>query len=322
MNYKRIAVLRGGPSQEYDVSMKTGRAVIDALKALGYPLKDITITRKGEWLENGMVRRPEQALEAVDTVFIALHGEYGEDGGIQRVLQRLNLPFTGSNALSSAIAYNKDLTKQHLVNSGVKLPKHKIITKADLPRLDSLVEELNTALGQELFLKPASGGSSIGATHAPTPEVVKASIKAMLDAYDSVMVEEFIRGKEATVAVLEDFRNTPLYALPAIEIVPPNGEPMFSYDDKYNGITDEICPGRFSYHEKSQLEEAARIVHKHLNCSHYSRSDFIVRNGEVYFLEINTLPGLTNESLVPKAAQAVGLTFNELIDHLIRTARP
>jgi len=172
-----------------------------------------------------------------------------------------------------------------------------------------------------MFLKPTGGGSSIGAKHAGTPAVVKASIEALLDAYDSVMVEEFIRGKEATVAVLEDFRNTPLYALPAIEIIPPGGQPLFSYENKYDGSTKEICPGRFSYHEKATLEEAARVVHKHLNCSHYSRSDFIVRDGEVYFLEINTLPGLTSESLVPKAAQAVGLSFSQLIDHIIRTTR-
>ncbi len=108
--------------------------------------------------------------------------------------------------------------------------------------------------------------------------------------------------------------------LPVIEIIPPNGTPLFSHEDKYNGKTQEIVPGRFSYHEKSKLSEAAELVHRIIDCKHYSRSDFIVKDGDVYFLEVNTLPGLTAESLFPKAAQAVGLEYNQLIEHLIENA--
>lgn len=301
--------------------MKTGANVLRALDELGFAIKDIVITKKGEWLENGIVRAPQQALEAVDKVFIALHGKYGEDGDVQRLLQTYKIPFSGSNALSSNIAFNKMFTKETLRKTGIKAPRHFKVTQSDIARLDKIVTQINEALGEELFIKPITGGSSIGSAYAPTPDQLRINLENLLKDYEEVMVEEFIRGKEATVAVLEDFRNEKHYVLPAIEIVPPAGEPLFSYENKYNGATDEICPGRFSYHEKAKLAEAACIVHETLQCDHYSRSDFIVKDGEVYFLEINTLPGLTSESLLPKAALAIGLSYNDLINHLISTTR-
>src|SRR6056297_2041713 len=127
---KRVAVLRGGPSEEYAVSMLSGKAVLQALRDSDYVHKDIVITKKGEWLEEGFVRSPEQALEAVDVVFVALHGSYGEDGQVQRILQRKGIPFTGSRALSSAIAFNKELAKNTLRPHGLRMPKHRRIHRS------------------------------------------------------------------------------------------------------------------------------------------------------------------------------------------------
>jgi D-alanine-D-alanine ligase len=318
---KRVAVLRGGPSSEYDVSLKSGAAVLNALRKLDYPHKDITITKKGEWLESGIARSPEKALEAVDVVFIALHGEYGEDGQVQRILQRLNLPFTGSSAFSSAVAFNKELTKHSLKDHGIKMAKHRKVDRSSLHNLQSEIEYISSTMHSELFIKPLASGSSIGARYVGTHAPLRDALSELLELYDAVMVEEFIRGKEATVGVLEGFRDHDIYALPPIEIVPPNGQPFFSNENKYNGTTEEIVPGRFSYDEKAALVDAAVRIHKALHCQHYSRSDFIVKNGEVYFLEINTLPGLTDESLLPKAAAAVGLTFDELVRHLVETSK-
>jgi D-alanine-D-alanine ligase len=318
---KRVAVLRGGPSSEYEVSLKSGAAVLAALRKLEYPHKDITITRKGEWLESGIVKSPENALEAVDVVFIALHGEYGEDGQVQRILQRLNIPFTGSSAFSSAVAFNKELTKHSLKEHGIKMAKHRKVDRSSLHNLQSEIDYIGDTMERELFIKPLASGSSIGARYVGTHAHLRDSLTELLDAYDVVMVEEYIRGKEATVGVLEGFRNHDMYVLPPIEIVPPHGQPFFSHEVKYNGTTEEIVPGRFSYAEKAALADAAARIHKALHCSHYSRSDFIVKDGEVYFLEINTLPGLTDESLLPKAAAAVGLSFEELIQHLVETSK-
>jgi len=317
---KRVAVLRGGPSEEYAVSMLSGNAVLKALRDSEYPHKDIVITKKGEWLEEGFVRSPEKALEAVDVVFIALHGSYGEDGQVQRILQRKGVPFTGSRALSSAIAFNKELAKNTMRPHGLLMPKHRRIHRHELDRLDEEIPHIFKEVGRELFVKPLSNGSSLGARHAPNAAVLKESLLELLDTYEQVLVEEFIRGKEATVGVMNNFRDQALYVLPVIEIVPPNGETMFSHEHKYNGQTQEIVPGRFSYHEKAKLSAAAALAHKVIACEHYSRSDFILRDGEVYFLEINTLPGLTTESLFPKAAAAVGLSYNDLISHLIEIA--
>lgn len=317
---KSVAVLRGGPSEEYAVSMETGSAVLRALKALGYKHKDVTITKKGDWLEGGFVKTPDQALEAVDVVFLALHGVYGEDGQVQRILERKNIPFTGSRALSSGIAFNKELTKHTLKPHGINMPKHRRVSRVELDRLREEIPVIFSDLGAELFVKPIANGSSLGAAYVPNHDTLYRVLNDLLSTYEHVLVEEFIRGKEATVAVLENFRNQPLYVLPVVEIIPPNGTPLFSHADKYNGTTQEIVPGRFSYHEKSKLAEAAELVHRVIDCKHYSRSDFIVKNGEVYFLEVNTLPGLTAESLFPKAAQAVGLEYNHLIEHLINSA--
>ncbi len=318
---KRVAVLRGGPSSEYEVSLKSGAAVLCALHKLNYPHKDITITRKGEWLESGIVRSPEKALEAVDVVFVALHGEYGEDGQVQRILQRLKIPFTGSNAFSSAVAFNKELTKHTLRDHDIKMAKHRKVDRSSLRNLQFELEYIRDTMSSELFIKPLNSGSSIGARYVGSHTHLRDALSDLLEQYETIMVEEFIRGKEATVGVLEGFRDHDIYVLPPIEIVPPGGLPFFSHEVKYNGTTEEIVPGRFSYAEKAALADAAVRVHKALHCDHYSRSDFIVKDGEVYFLEINTLPGLTDESLLPKAAAAVGLGFEELVQHLVETSR-
>lgn len=317
---KNVVVLRGGPSQEYDVSMRTGQAVLLALSELGYEHKDIIVSKKGEWLHEGFVRKPESILDATDVVFLALHGEYGEDGQVQRLLQRKNVPFTGSRAMPSSIAFNKELTKETLRTLGIKMPRHRRVTRFELETLDEEIPNIFTEVGKELFVKPISAGSSVGAKYAPTKKVLKSSLTSLLNIYEQVLVEEFVRGKEATVGVLNNFRNVGTYALPVVEIIPPKSDVFYSTTNKYNGSTEQICPGRFSYHEKARLSEAASLVHEAIGCDQYSRSDFIVKDGEVYFLEINTLPGLTPQSNFPKAASAVGLEFPHLIKHLVETA--
>ncbi len=321
MSIKRVAVLRGGPSSEYDVSLQSGREVLGALRDIGYPHKDIVITKKGEWLDSGIVKTPEKALEAVDVVFIALHGEYGEDGQVQRIIQRKKIPFTGSNAFTSAIAFNKELTKRSLEEHGMPMPKHRKVDRHSLSRLHYDIDYIRDVMRGDLFIKPVASGSSIGARHVHNHDTLREHLEELLALHESVLVEEYIRGREATVAVVENFRNHDLYVLPAIEIVPPASQTFFSNEVKYNGATQELCPGRFSYAEKARLAELATLAHKALHCEHYSRTDFIVQNGEVYFLEINTLPGLTKESLFPKAAAAVGLEFKDLVQHLVETSK-
>lgn len=317
----RVAVVRGGPSSEYEVSMSTGTGVIDALKKLGYNVSDITVSKKGEWLVNGMVKKPEVALMTTDVVFIAMHGAYGEDGTIQKICERLHIPFTGSNSFPSSIAFNKDNTKRALLPHNINTPKHVKITKKMIDDVDSLTYLIKNSFGPEYVLKPTSSGSSHGIMMVDNSSALSNAIAQMSETEAEFMIEERIRGREATCAILEDFREQALYVLPAIEIIPPITHDFFAADVKYSGETTELVPGRFSFSEKVAIADAASLVHTALGLTQYSRSDFMIRDGEVFFLEVNTLPGLTPNSLFPKAAEAVGLSFTGLIDHLVRTAR-
>lgn len=319
---KRVAVLRGGPSSEYDVSMQTGAGVLQSLLDSNYTAKDIIITKKGEWLHNGFVKSPEKALMDCDVVFIALHGTYGEDGTVQRVLERLNIPYTGSNAYASAIAMNKALTKDFLKRNTDKvvMAPHMKLTKEGTSNIRQTVESIKQMFGPEYVIKPVAGGSSIGTQIVNQTDLYKA-ITASLETNNEILVEKRIRGKEATVGILENFRQTPYYQLPAIEIVPPASASFFSAEVKYNGETQEICPGRFSKDEKTALLDMAQTVHEVLGLRQYSRSDFIVADDAIYFLEVNTLPGLTSQSLFPKSIEAVGSSYKELVAHLLDTAR-
>lgn len=314
----RIAVLRGGPSDEYEVSMQTGAAVLAALAGSEYDPLDIVITRGGEWLLHGFPRQPRDILAVSDAVFIGLHGAYGEDGTLQRFLDLHGIPYTGSRAFASSLAMNKILAKEHLYDSPVKMPAHMRVTSGrntDIVRLAHTLEDL---LGPECVVKPVAGGSSIGTRIVRGAGELTKALQEALREREEVLVEERIRGKEATCGVLERFRGEDLYVLPTIEIVPPADESFFTHTAKYSGKTDEICPGRFTHQEKEEIMRLAALVHRTLGLTQYSRSDFIVADDGIYFLEVNTLPGLTPESLMPKALGAVGSSHQELVHHLLR----
>ena len=300
--------------------MKTGKSVIEALGKLQYPVKDIVVTKAGEWLDSGMLRRPDVALESIDIAFIALHGSFGEDGTVQRILKRHHIPFTGSSAYPSAVAFNKDLTKNHLKLHGVRMPRHIKLTRHGTTDPYRTAQTIIGLFGPHYVLKPVASGSSLGTRIVRNDIDLALAITNALTEHESIMVEELISGKEATVAVLEGFRQHRLYRFPPIEIVPPASNDFFDYECKYNGHTEEICPGRFSEAEKSELLDTAALVHERLGLTQYSRSDFMIRDGQVYFLEVNTLPGLTSQSLFPKAVTAVGGRYEDLIEHLVETA--
>lgn len=320
MSYLRVAVIRGGPSFEYDISMATGRRVLDVLRAAGYPTKDLVITRQGDWLHDGYIRPPEAALQGIDVAFLALHGTYGEDGTIQRLLERLQVPFTGSRSFPSALAFNKLMAKETLAHHGVRMPPHRHLRANELINPSATAKEIAQEFGPQYIIKPVSNGSSVGTMFIKDASLLPQALVDALSHFDEVLVEEYIRGQEATCGVLEGFRNEALYALPTVEIVPPSDIGFLRYDIKYSGLADSFIPARFTYHEKAQVEELSRFVHEALGLSQYSRSDFVIRDGQPYFLEINTLPGLTEASLYPKAFGAVGADLETLILHLVHTA--
>lgn len=314
-----VGVFRGGPSSEYDISLRSGAEVLTALDGRRFEALDILIDKTGIWHMHGAPAKPSKILNTIDIAFNALHGEYGEDGKIQQLFERSGVPYTGSGIAASAAGMHKRMAREIFSSAGLKIPPGiAVLHNADWTEAAAYAMRY---LGFPLIVKPASRGSSVGiATASNAYELMNAMTEAFKSDVE-ILVERFIRGQEATVAVLERFRAMRHYAFPVVEIVPPAGKPFFDAACKYDGSTQEICPGRFSDATRDLLQAAAIEAHTVLGCRHYSRSDFIVTpKNEIYILELNTLPGLTVESLFPKAASSVGLEFPALVHHLIALA--
>ena len=315
MTKKKVGVLRGGPSSEYEVSLKTGKSVIDNL-ADRHEVLDIFIDKEGVWHYLGLPIKPENIFKRVDVIFNALHGAYGEDGTVQTLLDTFGVPYTGSTALASAVGMNKVLSKKAYKNSKLKTPLHAVISKKD--NLNVEVVKLFKSFPMPAVVKPVSGGSSVGTAIAKTLSDLETAVADALKYCDQALIEEFISGKEATCGVVDNFRNESIYSLIPVEIRKPSDSTFFDYKAKYSGKSQEICPGNFTAEEKKVIQEMAKEAHNALGLRHYSRSDFIInpRRG-IYILETNTLPGLTSESLLPKSLQAVGCSLPDFLDHLI-----
>jgi D-alanine-D-alanine ligase len=318
MSKKKVGVLRGGPSSEYEVSLKTGKSVIDNL-ADRYQVLDIFIDKNGVWHYLGAPIEPEKLFKKVDVIFNALHGTYGEDGTVQKLLDTFAVPYTGSTALSSAVGMNKVLSKKAYKNNKLKTPLHITISKKD--NSPQIITNLFKSFPMPVVVKPVSGGSSVGTAIAKTLSELETAVTDALKYSDTALIEEFIVGKEATCGVVDNFRNEKIYALLPIEIRKPSDSAFFDYKAKYGGGSEEICPGNFTTAEKKVIQDMAKEAHQALGLRHYSRSDFIInpRRG-IYILETNTLPGLTSESLLPKSLAAVGCTLPDFLDHLIKLA--
>ncbi len=312
----KVAVLRGGRSTESEVSMQTGKSVIDNLPDKYIPT-DVFISKSGDWHVEGLVLPPAKVFEEADVIFNTLHGEYGEDGKLQQLLNIFGKKYTGSKALASAVAMNKVLAKDFYKKAGIKTPVHLVFKNGDTINAGKIF----TSFPMPAVIKPNGAGSSFGVSIVKNIKEIESAIQKAFRYADEVMVEEFISGKEATCGVIEKFKGKDFYSLLPIEIVKPNESEFFDYDAKYSGKSNEICPGNFSKEESKMIQDLAIKAHEVLGLSHYSRSDFIVHPKRgVYILETNTLPGLTKESLLPKALAALGITFPQFLDHVITLA--
>ncbi len=314
----RVAVLRGGPSREADVSFKTGKNVLDNLPEKYIPT-DVFISKDGGWHIDGVPVSPQKLFENIDVVFNALHGEYGEDGKVQQLMNQFGVKYTGSKALASALGMNKAMAKDFFKKAGLKTPVYVLVKKED--NLEEKAKEIFRTFPIPAIVKPNGSGSSIGVTIVKTMADILPAIEEALRHSEYAIVEEFIEGKEATCGVIENFREKTIYPLLPIEIVKPREIGVWGFTEKYSGCAEEKCPGNFSEKEKEMIQTMAMEAHRVLGLRHYSRSDFIIspRRG-VYILEINSLPGLTKESLLPKELEAVGCSFSYFLDHVITLA--
>ncbi|KAA0892223.1 D-alanine--D-alanine ligase [Oryzomonas rubra] len=300
MKDKRIGVLMGGLSAEREVSLNSGAAVHKALVAQGYDAVAIDVGRD---LAAVLER------EGVQAAFIALHGRYGEDGCIQGLLELLQIPYTGSGVLASALAMHKLFSKQTFTASGILTAPFRHFRRGEAVRLPEL------PFGLPLVVKPVQEGSSVGISIVREEQQLAPALELAFRHDNEILVEQYIKGQEVQVGILED------RPVGAIEIV-PKGE-FYDYEAKYtDGMAEHIFPARLSGPLYEKALQTGLAAHRSLGCSGYSRVDLLVTaDGECYVLEVNTLPGMTALSLLPEiAAKGAGLSFEALVSRIIDAA--
>ena len=304
-NKIRIAVLSGGWSKERSVSIKSGKAVLGALDKEKYeivsfdPKDDLNVL----W----------QQRHELDLVFNVLHGKYGEDGRIQGLLEVFGIPFVGSGVLSSAMSMNKRVTKEVYKSAGLRVPKDIILKKKQTVSIGKIKD----ILGTPIVIKPVSEGSSIGISIMDDGKDILGGIEKAFQFDLEILLEEYVPGREITCAVLG--RNH-LEALPLVEIVPKDTHQFFDFDAKYTaGETHEICPAQIDARLQKEASDMAKNAHFALQCRDWSRTDMIINNNVIYILETNTIPGMTETSLVPLAARGNGWNLSQLLDKMIGT---
>jgi D-alanine-D-alanine ligase len=283
-----------------------------------YTSRDIYIDKQGLWHLNGVPTTAERVLPSLDIAILPLHGEGGQDGEIQRTLERFGTPYTGADSYSAFLASHKMMAKERALAADILTAKYRFVQPED--DAEAAARDIIRSFHQPVVVKPVKWGSSVGVSMVGGYAPVLSAIEELIArGAGGVLVEERIKGREATVGIINGMRGEELYALPPVEIVPPPGSDFFDYDVKYNGATREICPGHFSRAETAELIRMARVMHRELGQRHYSRSDFIISPRGIYFLETNTAAavGLTEESLFPKALAAVGIKFGDFLSHII-----
>lgn len=294
-NKIRVAVLRGGPSPAYEESLKTGSYVLSLLRDMPekYDPLDIFIDRNGEWHYSGVSDKPHQILSDVDAVWNALHGHYGEDGGVQKLLENLKKPYTGSGIMASAFSTNKDLSKRLYRRNSLNTPNHRVVT------LENFTDEELAKIFREflhpVIVKPATGVRALGVRMAHTFAELKDAIKQTFEHSPKAMVEEYVKGANATCTVIEKGKGERLYTL--------------------------IPTGRHSVETNKTIEEMTRTAHEVLGQRHYSSSDFVITpSGKVYILETNSLPVLHEDSHLHHSLHSTGWQPKDFVEHCLRLA--
>jgi D-alanine-D-alanine ligase len=293
---KKIAVLMGGLSAEREVSLNSGKAVLASLVRQGYRAVGIDVGRD----------LPQRlAEEQVERAFIALHGRFGEDGSVQGLLELVGIPYTGSGVLASALAIDKVAAKVMFAAAGLKLAPYQVLRRG---------EELKLANPLPVVVKPSKEGSSVGVSIVREPQQMEKALEEAFRYDSEILIEAFIDGKEVQVGILDG------RAMGAIEIVPKNE--FYDYEAKYtDGGAEHILPARLPADVYQAVMKEGEKAHAALGCDCYSRVDFLVNQaGECYLLEVNTLPGMTDLSLLPEIARGSGIEFDELVQRILIAA--
>lgn len=326
-NAKKIIVLMGGLSLEHEVSINSGKGVSNALTASGYEAIQILLQKDGCWHFPGEEPVPVKKAIAqlvnqnADCVFIALHGPNGEDGRIQGLLDCLELCYTGSGCAASALCMDKIRSKAVVAASAIQVAPYFVFSHKEwLKSQRKILNRVEDEIGLPVVVKAPSQGSSCGMAISHNEHDFIRDVDEIMPLEDVVMVEQYVKGLEVTCSVLDVQAQGEVYALPVTEIRPETS-PFFDYYAKYTpGACQEITPACIGDHLAQRVQQAAVAAHKALGCCGWSRSDFIIDDSGPIWLEVNTVPGLTETSLFPQAAAVSGIPYNELITLLVEDA--
>ncbi|MGE5398968.1 MAG: D-alanine--D-alanine ligase family protein [Ignavibacteriales bacterium] len=326
----KIALLLGGTSPEREVSKSSGKSIYHALKRMGYNVRLIDPAyginqpeNEEDYFADGDVSEISNRncieainstlLDDVDLAFLALHGKWGEDGTIQSLLELRGVKYTGSGVLASSLAMDKSMTKIMFQHYGVDTPKWFVVHHDDNDT-DAVKEKIEKLLSYPCIIKPNDQGSTIGLTVCKSASEVADGVNLALKYSDTALIEEFIPGHEIAVAIVDKD------ALPVLEIRPKHNH--YDYECKYtHGMSEYIVPAELPEDVTQKLQQQALLAFKSIGCKVYGRLDFrVTEDFRTYCLEVNTLPGMTDTSLVPKMAKAMGVSFDELLEKLIKLA--
>jgi D-alanine-D-alanine ligase len=304
----KVAVLKGGSSLEREVSLRSAARVEDALGELGHEAVGIDVGR--DLVSRLRAGRP-------DIAFIALHGPGGEDGTVQELLEILDLPYTGPGVAACALCMDKVASKHEIRAAGLPTPDWAAFNATafrELGAADTL-EEIEERLGFPLVIKPASQGSSLGVEFASSRDEVPEALVAAFSYDDRVLLERYVKGRELAVSVLGG------EALPVVEAI-PREEDFFNFEARYEiGRTDYVCPAVLAEAETARVQELATRTYETLGCTGFARVDLISGDDGAEVLEVNAIPGLTDTSLFPMAAEAAGIDFTQLVERILASAR-
>jgi len=299
---KKIGVLMGGVTKEREISLRTGSAISASLKRMEYNVVDIDVG-------TDLIDRLKQ--ERIDVAFVALHGKFGEDGCVQGLLEMMRIPYTGGGVLGSSVGMDKIVCDMLALQLGIPVPREQCFNiKEESP--EGFMQRMT--IPYPVIVKPSREGSTINITIVKRPEEFLNALKMAAQSDEKIIVQEYLQGKEVTVGLLNG------RALPPLEIAPKSG--FYDYTSKYTkGMTEYIVPARISEKVTAKISDWSVAIFKVLDCSGAARCDYIVgENERAHFLEINTIPGMTELSLVPKAAAHIGITFDNLVAEILNEA--
>ena len=313
---KRVGILRGGVSPEYDISLKTGGAVGQALAEAGFEAIDMLLDKEGVLHIKGVPVTMEKVGLHVDGVWNALHGTFGEDGGVQKLFDDYGIPMTGSDTATSALLFNKQRAKEKAKELGISTPASLLVIPEPTDSVSELTARIYKTMAPPWVIKPLSGGSSVRTFFAFTPLDLSQIVDESLSYGEPFLVEQYISGTEVAVGVIDSFRNKKNYILPVVDVVSPS-RGVLTHDARTTAHT--AFPSKLRPGERELVSTLAQKLHESFGAKDYSQSEFIVdRFGKPWFIETDTHPALHAEAPFYKALEAVGATLTEFVKSVLK----